>query len=61
MSEADILRMIEEKYLTMPKAEWVEILFGMCETDPEFKKYLKKLFPKFYKEIYGSPKKKKGN
>ncbi len=54
MSEADLLRMIEKKYHAMPKAERVEILSGICAGDKDFPKFLKKFFPKFHKEIYGS-------
>ncbi len=52
MSEADLLRMIEEKYDAMPKAERVEILSGICDANPEQKKFMKKFFPRFYKEIH---------
>jgi hypothetical protein len=61
MSEADLLRMIRDKYRAMPKAERVEILSGICEADPEQKKFMKKFFPKFYEEIYSKTKRKKTN
>jgi hypothetical protein len=52
VAEADLIRAIGAKYRAMPKAERVETLAGLCEADPKgFPKFLRKFFPRFWKEI----------